>query len=108
MLTLSPETLQHLVSPKLIDLLDDLDYHLGTMHVTSICRPDSSGVHGVLPVRGIDIRCRDEEIATAIANLLNSLWEYDPQRPHMNVALAHDTGQGMHLHLQVHPRTRLR
>lgn len=73
--------------------------------ITSAFRPGDPGVHGVLPLRGIDIRCRDRAIGQYAAAHLNSRWSYDPSRPHLHVALYHDAGSGYHLHLQSHPLT---
>ena len=73
--------------------------------VTSAFRPNSVGVHGTLKVRGLDLRCKDDEIGNQASEYLNSLWVYDPVRPEMKVAIYHDVGQGKHLHLQCHPNT---
>jgi hypothetical protein len=73
--------------------------------ITSLYRMDDNGVHGQLPCRGTDLRCHSETLAEEICNLINAHWTYDPERPGMNVAIAHDTGRGYHLHIQVHPNT---
>jgi len=73
--------------------------------VTSIFRMNDDGVHGTLPVRGIDLGCRNEEIGTAVENLVNDNYIYDPKRPHKDCAMYHDNGNGPHIHLQVHPNT---
>ena len=74
--------------------------------VTSLHRIGDKGVHGQLPVRGIDIRMRCEEIAAILVKKVNSAWMYDPKRPRMKCAIAHGKGLAFHLHLQTHPRTR--
>jgi hypothetical protein len=69
-------------------------------------------LHGVLPLRAIDIRawCYNGgfERARIIEQKINEEWVYDPGRPDMKVALLHDSGQGVHFHIQVHPLTRRR
>jgi hypothetical protein len=62
-------------------------------------------LHGTDPVRAIDIRSWCYRDAETVARDINSKWAYDPARPHMKVAVLHDSGQGEHIHLQVHPRT---
>lgn len=73
--------------------------------VTSLYRQHDSGVHGVIPLRGIDIRCRDARAGQALADKINKLWEYDPTRPEMEVCIVHGEGANLHMHFQVHPRT---
>ena len=73
--------------------------------VTSAYRPGDEGVHGTTPLRGLDMRCRDIYVGTYIANWVNEWWVYDPERPSKKCAICHDTGSGVHLHFQVHPRT---
>jgi len=67
--------------------------------------PDS--VHEVMPLRGIDERCHIIVLGKEIETKLNSRWIYDPTRPGKKVCKFHDTGEGLHLHYQVHnSRTR--
>jgi hypothetical protein len=73
--------------------------------VTSLYRIDDNGVHGTLPLRACDLRCRDAAIGENIAAELNGRWTYDPMRPEMASVIFHDVGRGAHLHLQVHPRS---
>jgi hypothetical protein len=72
---------------------------------TSLYRPDGTGVHSIIPVRGRDLRMRNYNIGIAIVNFINSHWIYDPERPHYKCAIYHDAGSGHHIHLQVHPNT---
>lgn len=76
--------------------------------ITSIYRIGDKGVHGTLPVRGIDWRCRNDSFGEFVENYINALYAYDYKRPEMKVCMYHDTGLGKHLHIQVHPNTRLR
>lgn len=73
--------------------------------VTSLYRIGDPGVHGQLPLRGIDIRCRDDRLGLDIQNWTNENYIYDPSRPWMKCCMYHDVGLGKHLHFQVHPRT---
>jgi len=68
-------------------------------------------LHGTQPVRALDCRFWDYEsdsFAYKIATWINRTWIYDPNRPDKNVAKVHDSGQGIHFHIQVHPNTKRR
>lgn len=79
---------------------------LGFDIVTSAYRPGDSGVHGQIPVRGLDIRCRDSQKGSEAEIEINSKWIYDPDRPEMKVCIGHGEGDNYHVHLQVHPKTK--
>ena len=68
----------------------------------------ANDLHGVTPVRAKDIRSWCYDDPRAVAKAINDRWEYDPLRPDKVVALYHNSGQGEHIHLQVHPRTILK
>ena len=76
--------------------------------ITEGWRP-GGGVHSAEPCRGIDIRswiytpAKLEEIETKI----NSRFLYDPERIEMQCCIIHDVGKGQHIHLQVHPNTKM-
>jgi hypothetical protein len=72
---------------------------------TSSFRIDDKGVHGSLPVRGEDLRCRNTAIGTVIQDFINDNWLYDPKRLVLNCCLLHGKGSNLHLHIQVHPNT---
>ena len=77
--------------------------------VTSAHRPGDSGVHGTMPSRGVDLRCHDYGLGKFIEDRVNSLWQYDKERPDMKPAMYHESEPGAgdwHLHLQSHPNTR--
>lgn len=76
--------------------------------ITSQYRIDDPGIHGTLPLRADDLRMRHEEVGKAIAKVINTVWIYDRHRPNMLCALLHGTGADLHLHIQVHPNTRIR
>lgn len=97
------------VHRKLRDILVWLEELTGfEFTITSIYRIDDTGVHGQLPVRGIDLRCRSEEAGKVIRNLINNRWQYDPDRPHMECCILHGSGWNLHLHTQVHDNTRMK
>lgn len=73
--------------------------------ITSAFRQGDKGVHGQMPLRGLDLRCRDMLMGNHIADWVNARWQYDPERPEKECALCHDTGRGLHLHFQSHPNT---
>jgi len=73
--------------------------------LTSQFRINDPGVHGQLPLRGIDWRMRNKAVGNAIVDLINAEWKYDSSRPHLRCAKLHNTGQGLHIHLQVHQKT---
>lgn len=68
-------------------------------------RPGDSGVHGCNPCRGIDIRSRIFSHPDRVVKAVNERWRYDYVRPEKAPAILHDSGQGMHIHLQSHPNT---
>ncbi len=78
--------------------------------ITSLFRMDDPGVHGQLPLRGTDLRCRkhDEGLGTKILAYVNDKWIYDPRRPEKMCAMIHNVGLHRHIHLQTHPNTILR
>ncbi len=73
--------------------------------ITSLYRIDDTGVHGTLPLRGTDLRCRNKEVGKEIERLINEKWMYDHKRPNKQCAVLHGAGMNLHLHIQVHPNT---
>ena len=69
---------------------------------------DYPSVHNTDPLRGFDIRHSVYEDPVAVVDDINKHWIYDPNRPNMKVAILHDVGRGMHMHMQVCDRTALR
>jgi hypothetical protein len=101
------------IHPTLIQIWDDLDAIAGPGMITSAYRPGDPGVHGHF--RGLDRRCRNKALGNAMKEYINSRWIYDPDRPDMQVAVAHETvdketgkKKGFHIHLQAHNNTRRR
>ena len=67
-------------------------------------------VHVTNPHRAADLRIRNlgdglQRKADAVAEVLNTLWSYDPKRSRLKVAISKPHGTGPHIHIQVHPRT---
>lgn len=74
--------------------------------ITSPHRIGDHGVHGQLPLRAFDLRCRLKTMGEAVADHINNNWLYDPIRPELNVAVLHGAGANLHLHIQVHHNTK--
>ena len=74
--------------------------------ITSLYRMNETGVHGTLPLRGIDLRMRSKEIGKIITRVVNRKWMYDTDRPGKKCCVMHGEGSNLHLHIQVHPNTR--
>lgn len=94
--------------PTLEEMVLELDEIAGPGLCTSAYRP-GPGVHGQMPVRGYDRRCRNAAMGNAIAQWINRKWVYDPDRPDMLCCIFHKIDEyGWHLHMQVHPQTERR
>jgi hypothetical protein len=78
----------------------------GEPFITSAFREGDTGVHGTIPLRGLDIRFYIYTNPQNVVDTINVIWIYDFKRPEMKCAILHDTGKGKHIHLQVHPNTR--
>jgi len=72
---------------------------------TSGYREGDKGVHGTLPCRGMDIRSWIYNDPQAIVDNINEHFSYDSDRPNKKCAVLHDTGRGMHIHLQCGPKS---
>ncbi len=79
----------------------------GSMTVTEGWRKQRHphDLHGTSPVRAIDLRSWTHPNAQMLANTANTYWRYDPNRPTKQVCVYHDSGEGEHFHIQVHPNT---
>jgi len=94
------------IHPTLRAVLRWLDSRFGFLFILiSLYRLGDPGVHGTLPLRAVDLRCRSNRLGPMIAELINAHWKYDPDRTDMTVAIFHDTGKGPHLHIEVHQNT---
>ncbi len=92
--------------PTLREILHDLEIATGVeFTTTSIFRIGDSGVHGQLPVRGYDLRCRMEDMGRVLESYINRTWCYDPERLQKMCCLLHGEGSNLHLHVQVSDST---
>jgi len=91
---------------KLRKLAVSVESYLGDEQtITGLYRIGDNGVHGTLPLRGLDLRCQDDELGEKIARYVKSHYVYDPKQPDKNCCLYHNVGWGKHIHLQVHDNT---
>jgi len=81
-----------------------------SLFVTSVYSPGDKSVHGYW--RGVDADNDyiDPKIKDKIAEAVNKIFIYDPERPKYVVCLRHAVpGRGGdHFHFQVHPNTQIR
>ncbi len=98
-------TQMEFIHPKMRVLLDDIELMFGKQIITSQFRIDDPGVHGTLPLRGIDLRARHVPEARKKVRWINKYWKYDPKRSKLKVAQAHGEGDNYHIHLQVNNNT---
>lgn len=97
------------IDSKLREILVFMEKQTGLeFTITSIYRINDLGVHGTLPVRGVDLRCRDKGVGGGVEARINNVWLYDPSRPSLKCAKLHGLGSNLHIHIQVHPNTRLK
>jgi hypothetical protein len=97
----------HFIDSRLRTMAIGVEMYFGVeFTATSLFRLGDSGVHGQLPLRGLDLRCHNETLGKAVAKYINSHWSYDESRLEKRCCIFHNAGQGWHLHLQVHPNTK--
>ncbi len=95
------------INPILRSIVVDIEEHFGIdFTCTSLYRINDKGVHGTLPLRGIDLRCRSLGLGEVISKYINNKWIYDYKRGNKVCCLIHNAGSGLHLHIQVHFNTR--
>ena len=99
--------------PKLVDVIQWIIEYTGEVIVTSGLRfrtlyANDSGIHLIVPLRALDIRYYIYNDPSKLCDIINQHWVYDPRRPKLKVAVLHNTGMGMHFHIQVHERTKER
>lgn len=99
---------EHITHPKLIDLINWVCIRYSEVVFTESWRPmkHPNDLHGVEPVRARDIRSWIYSDPDAVEEDINNHFTYDPERLWMRCAIYHNSGQGPHLHLQVHDDTR--
>ena len=96
----------HAAHPKLIALLKWVVCRYSqTLFTLGWEKRNYPSVHDVIPFRGIDIRSRIYSDPQSIEDDINAHWVYDYKRPEKMCAKYHDTGRGVHIHLQAHDNT---
>jgi len=102
--------LTHQWHSKLIEVLLWIKVRYSEVIITSGYRsskihPKDSGIHCTIPLRAFDMRSNVFDDPQAIADDINNAFIYDPDRPLLEVVVYHDTGNGLHFHIQVHDHT---
>jgi hypothetical protein len=99
--------LQYRFQPMLCRILRWLCNQVPEIMITESFRKKRhpNDLHGEIPVRAVDLRSSIYVRPDMLAEKINKHWQYDPDRPNMKVAVLHDSGEGMHFHIQVHPKT---
>lgn len=111
----SPDVLRGLMerrfSPILVEIIVSIAATNGLVMTESYReKRHMNDLHGTQPARAVDLRvwCYPDSEIHRIFHRVNEIWIYDPSRPEKQVAVVHDSGSGMHAHIQVHPNTRVR
>jgi hypothetical protein len=97
--------------PLLVNIILDVAGKFGIVMTESYRESRHKGdVHSTSPVRAIDLRtwCYPNHKAVKIKDWINYNWIYDESRDNYKVAIIHDSGNGFHFHIQVHPKTKKR
>lgn len=94
-----------LYHPKLVALAIWSSHRYSSFCITSGFRENDKGIHGTNPCRALDIRSTNYNDPQAVVDDINAHWLYNP-KSEFKCALYHDVGQGPHIHLQVHNRTK--
>ena len=96
------------INPLLREITLAVEERFGEKTITSLYRIGDKGVHGTLPLCGLDLRCPSQGHGQEVEKWVNANWIYDPSRPEKKCCIFHNVGNGWHLHLQVHSKTRKR
>ena len=107
------EVLKALLSRRIHPMLLEIIFWIAEKHglcFTEAYRaPRGRGdIHCTDPLRAVDLRSwfYEEDVAYNIESSINQIWQYDPSRPDMRVAMIHQVeGGALHFHIQVHPNT---
>ena len=94
--------------PILVDIVEWVTKTYGSVITESYrSQRHPNDLHGTIPVRATDLRswCYPDAQAYEIRHEINKRWIYDTERPDMMCAIIHDSGQGTHFHIQIHPNT---
>jgi hypothetical protein len=98
-------------SPLLITIVLEIAKEFGIFFTESYRKKrHRNDLHGTIPVRAIDIRSwiYPDKFAYDIMSWINRRWIYDPDRPKMVVAMIHNSGKGIHFHIQICSKTIIR
>ena len=99
----------HKFHHKLVPLIAYISDKYGLMMTESYRKKrHRNDLHGTDPVRACDLRFRyykSQKLAYEISDDINNKWVYDSNRPDMMCCIVHDSGEGIHFHIQVHPKT---
>ena len=91
------------------EILVDIYREYGPQVITSLYRTgENETIHKTIPLRAVDIGVLSGDLGKHIEDYLNRTWIYNPGRPERRVAIWHDVGKGLHLHIQVNEKTRRR
>ena len=92
--------------PTLIQVLNWIVENFRDVTITEGWREGGpKDVHCTDPLRAFDMRSWVFPEPEFVETKINRAWIYDKKRPLMQVANLHDSGQGIHLHIQIHPNT---
>ena len=75
---------------KLKYILEAVDEEFGPGLITDLHRPGDPSVHGTIPIRGADRRCRNYSAGKLIEKWVNDRWRYDFSRPEKVCCIFHD------------------
>lgn len=96
----------HYAHPRLIDLLKWFVVRYSETVITCAYEARSRpSPHDSIPYRAVDVRSTVFKFPEDVVADVNLHWIYDAERPNFKCALYHDTGRGVHIHLQVHDAT---
>lgn len=86
-------------------VLADIYGQWGPQLITSLWRKDGR-IHETIPLRAVDLGAIPDLQGPRLEVWINARWVYNSTgSPGRRVALWHNVGQGLHLHVQVHEHT---
>ena len=92
--------------PKLVEVVTWADQQYPKLLVFTSAHRPGPGVHGTDPLRAIDLRSRHFIDPVVVCDNFNDEWDYG-KSPY-KVCVCHDSGQGIHFHIQVRDETKRR
>jgi len=99
--------MNHSVAQPLDVIICDIYDRFEEIIITESWRPSrhKNDLHGLITLRALDLRSWIYDDPQKVVDYVNNRWIYDPTRPEMMCCVYHDSGQGDHFHIQVHPYT---